>query len=212
MKLIAGLGNPGQRYIGTRHNIGFEAIRRLRLKLGGDKLRGKFDSDFTESIIAGEKLVLMCPLTFMNLSGRSVQAAVDFFSLPLPNLLVICDDLNLPLGSVRLRSSGSAGGQKGLQNICNLLGSQMFPRLRIGIGAAPPNWDAADYVLAKFSAEEKIDVDRAIDAAVEAALVWMNSGMEVAMARFNGSGNKVDSALAPDVPKPRQKINRPSED
>jgi PTH1 family peptidyl-tRNA hydrolase len=148
----------------------------------------------------------------MNLSGRSVRAALDFFALPLSNLLVICDDLNLPLGSVRLRTSGSAGGQKGLQNICDVLGTQMFPRLRIGIGAAPPNWDAADYVLAKFSAEEKVDIERAIDTAVDAVSVWMESGIDVAMARFNGSGNKVDSNPTPNEPRPSNKIKRPGED
>jgi PTH1 family peptidyl-tRNA hydrolase len=197
MKLVVGLGNPGQQYRGTRHNVGFDVLARLRETLGGDRPKGKFDGELVETRLGTEKIALLWPLTYMNLSGRSVRAAVDFFSLPLPNLLVVCDDFSLPLGRLRVRESGSSGGQKGLQNICQLLGSEAVPRLRCGIGSPPKGWDPADFVISKFSAEEKVEADRLVDTASQAVLCWLQHGIKEAMNRFNSTAGNSSSSAEP---------------
>lgn len=194
MKLVVGLGNPGQQYRGTRHNVGFDVLARMREVLGGERPRAKFDGELVETRLGTEKIALLWPLTYMNLSGRSVRAAVDFFSLPLPNLLVVCDDFSLPLGRLRVRESGSSGGQKGLQNICQLLGSEAIPRLRCGIGSPPKGWDPADFVIGKFTADEKVEADRMVENASQAALCWLQHGIKEAMNRFNSTGNPGSSA------------------
>lgn len=185
MKIIVGLGNPGKKYAGTRHNLGFEAIDSLANKLGVTRIQTKFDAEIGDSSIDGEKVLLVRPLTYMNLSGRAVRPIVDFYQLPLSELLVICDDLSLPPGKIRIRGQGSAGGQKGLQNICDLLGTNVFPRLRIGIGAAPPQWDAADYVLSRFNKDETSVIADAISRATDATIVWIKSGLVAAMNQYN---------------------------
>ena len=147
MKMIVGLGNPGQKYVGSRHNVGFDVIAELANRYEVGRPKAKFNGEFAETIIKQEKVVLVCPLTFMNLSGQCVRAAVDFFKLDLDDLLIICDDFNLALGRIRIRPSGSAGGQNGLDDIVNRLGSRQIARLRLGIGNPPPEWEVANYVL-----------------------------------------------------------------
>ncbi len=185
MKLIVGLGNPGRKYENTRHNLGFACLEAVARSVGAGSGTGKFDADLQDVVWGEERLLLVRPLTFMNLSGQAVRRFVDFYRLPLSQLLVICDDLALPVGTIRLRATGSSGGQKGLQNICDVLGSIDIPRLRLGIGAAPPEWDAADYVLARVPAGEREILDQAVQAGCEAALYWAGQGISAAMNRFN---------------------------
>ncbi len=136
MKLVVGLGNPGRKYQVTRHNVGFEVLAAMARKYAAGPVRSKFEGEVSEVIQGDCRALLLCPLTYMNRSGLSVCAAYDFYKLELPQLLVVCDDFNLPLGKLRFRPSGSAGGQKGLADIIQRLGSDQFARLRIGIGAA----------------------------------------------------------------------------
>src|SRR5438270_427862 len=164
-KLVVGLGNPGSKYEGTRHNIGFEVIDRLAEGGAGARFSRKFDGLIAETEIDFRRISLLKPETFMNLSGRAVAQAVRFYKLELTDLLVVCDDLSLPLGKLRLRGGGSDGGQKGLRDIAAHLGTEDFARLRIGIGERGPV-DAADFVLSRFrSAERPVIEDTLILAA-----------------------------------------------
>lgn len=185
MKLIVGLGNPGRRYEGTRHNIGFAAVGRMVAAAGGGRSASKFDAEYHDLTWKNQRVLLVRPLTFMNLSGQSVRKFADFFRLPLPDILVICDDLALPAGKIRLRAGGTSGGQKGLQNIFDQMGSTAIPRLRIGIGSSPEGWDAADYVLSKIPPAERLELDASLDRAVEASACWLEDGIASAMNRFN---------------------------
>lgn len=185
MKLVVGLGNPGRKYQRTRHNVGYAVLAELAKKLEITAPKTRFQGETVETELCGEKLLLLSPTTFMNLSGGSVREAVGFYKLPLENLLVICDDLNLPLGKLRFRAKGSAGGQKGLQDIIRRLGTEEFARLRIGIGAAPDNWDWADYVLSKFSADELPVVEQTVADATEAVVVWAREGVDFCMNTHN---------------------------
>ena len=155
MKLVVGLGNPGRKYEGTRHNLGFAVLAELAKQLGAGRPKEKFHGELVEAELEGEKLLLLGPLTYMNNSGTSVLAARDYFALANENLLVVCDDLNLPLAKLRFRPGGSAGGHKGLADIIGRLGTEEFPRLRIGIGSPPEHWDATDFVLGRFAEAEK---------------------------------------------------------
>jgi len=185
MKLIVGLGNPGRQYENSRHNIGFAVIRELAERVGGATPRAKFDAEWLEVVWNGEKCLLGRPLTYMNRSGQSVQPARDFYKVTNENILVICDDLALPVGKLRLRAKGSAGGQKGLDDILKRLGSDAVARLRIGIGASPPGWDAADYVLGKFSAAEVDPIREVVRRAADAAVDWVQQGIEFVMNKYN---------------------------
>jgi PTH1 family peptidyl-tRNA hydrolase len=185
MKIIVGLGNPGPKYAGTRHNVGFEVLGRLARKHFAGPVKNKFQGEIAEAEIGGEKTLLLSPLTYMNLSGASVLAARDFYKVELSDILVICDDFNLPLARLRFRASGSAGGQKGLDDILRRLGSQAIPRLRIGIGAPPPGWEVANYVLSKFTKDEQPVMDEAYDRAVEATAVWVTKGIADCMNKYN---------------------------
>ena len=185
MKLIAGLGNPGRRYEKTRHNVGFDALERLAEMQPGGGRKAKFHGEVADAVVAGERALLLWPHTLMNRSGRSVQAAFDFYQLELDDLLVVCDDFNLPLGTLRLRSRGSAGGQKGLNDIISQLGSDQFSRLRIGIGPVPDGWDPADFVLGRFAQDERETVDQTIKRAVEAVTCWVADGIDATMNRYN---------------------------
>ena len=187
MKLICGLGNPGKKYEKTRHNIGFEIVKQVAGKLGLGRAKAKFDGEIVEGIYEGEKLILLCPLTYMNESGRSVTQATRFFDLnESSELLVICDDFNLEVGKLRFRTKGSSGGQKGLENIIQRLGTKEFCRLRLGIGAPPENWNVPDYVLSRFGKEEKEIIETAVSRAAQAALFWFVHGIEKSMNEFNG--------------------------
>lgn len=195
-RLIVGLGNPGKRYIQTRHNIGFEVVDRLAQELGWcaagdfDRLaRQKFDGLVHEgqfSTAAGlRRLVVLKPGTFMNLSGESVQKASRFYKLAPEQVLVILDDLALPAGKLRLRGSGSDGGHNGLRDIQRALGTDQYPRLRVGIDSPPPGFAGKDYVLGRFTEEQRQKIDAALPRAAECCLLWLNEGVEAAMNRFN---------------------------
>lgn len=194
MKMVVGLGNPGQKYIGSRHNVGFDVIAELARRYDIGRPKAKFNGEIAETIIRDEKTIIVCPLTFMNLSGQCVRAAVDFYKLELDELLIICDDFNLALGRIRLRPSGSAGGQNGLEDIIQRLGSGNFGRLRLGIGQPPAEWDAANYVIGRFDETDRVLIDQAIVRSADAAEVWVGSGMQQAMNRFNADHSKVVDA------------------
>jgi PTH1 family peptidyl-tRNA hydrolase len=186
MKIIVGLGNPGKRYAGTRHNIGFEVLAELGRRFAvGSRPKSKFDGEIIETTIDQQPVCLACPLTFMNQSGRCVQPLVDFYKIAMADLLVVCDDFNLPLAKLRLRPDGSPGGQNGLADILERLGTQQVPRLRIGIGPVPPQWDPADFVLSRFDAQQRPAIDDAIRRGADAVRVWLSDGMDRAMSRFN---------------------------
>jgi PTH1 family peptidyl-tRNA hydrolase len=185
LKLVVGLGNPGSKYDGTRHNIGFEAVDRLAESGRDVRFTRKFDGLFAETEIDYRRVLLLKPETFMNLSGRSVAQALRFYKLEAAQLLVLCDDLNLPLGKLRLRAGGSDGGQKGLRDITAHLGTETYARLRIGIGDRGPI-DAADFVLSRFRPAERPVVDDALIDTAQAVAVWVSQGLDAAMNRFNG--------------------------
>lgn len=188
-KLLVGLGNPGSKYEGTRHNIGFELIDRMAE--GGTRARftRKFDSLVAEAEIDFRRVTLLKPETFMNLSGRAVAQALRFYKLDPADLLVVCDDLSLPLGKLRIRGGGSDGGQKGLRDIAAHLGTETFARLRIGIGERGPV-DAADFVLSRFRPAERPVIDDALILAAQSVAVWTTQGLDAAMNRFNGPTEK----------------------
>ena len=198
MRLVVGLGNPGREYVGTRHNVGWEVLDALAGKFGwafspGDferLARTKFDGltmDGTVSLPSGqtEKVLLLKPTTYMNLSGRSVRAAMDFYQLSPPDVMVVLDEMALPCGKVRLRPGGSNGGHNGLKDVERALGTNQYPRLRLGVDAPPPRVPGRDYVLGRFSEEQRKQVDPAVKRAAEALIVWMDKGVEVAMNQFN---------------------------
>jgi len=185
VKLVVGLGNPGSQYAGTRHNIGFDVLSRVAVRWNAASPRTKFQGEASEVAIGTEKVLLLWPLTFMNVSGSSVLAARDFYKLPHADLLVICDDLNLPPGKIRLRAKGSSGGQKGLEDIIRRLGSDDIPRLRIGIGAVPAGRAATGYVLGKFTTEEQELIAPAVIKAAEAVEAWVKQGLAACMNQYN---------------------------
>jgi PTH1 family peptidyl-tRNA hydrolase len=188
MKVVVGLGNPGRKYEGTRHNVGFQLVAELARRHGARSPKTKFEAEIAEIQLGSERVLLVAPQTFMNASGRSVRPLADFYQLELSNLLVVCDDIALPLGRIRVRKSGSSGGQKGLENILQQLGTQEVARLRIGVDAPPPQMDAADYVLSKFGKREVEDVDAALMRAADAVEAWVIDGLVAAMNRFNPPG------------------------
>ena len=207
MKLIVGLGNPGPKYAGTRHNVGFDVIDYLAAAPGTSAAREKFQALVHEQRDGGDVLLLMKPLTFMNLSGRAVRAAVDFYKLPLTDVFIISDDFNLPLGKLRIRSKGSHGGQNGLRDIQQQLGTDEYARLRIGVGQ-PEVGEAVDFVLSKFKPGERPAVQDAIANAAQAVLMWARQGVEASMNRFNAGDEKKPKKERPkkddstrDVPK-----------
>jgi peptidyl-tRNA hydrolase, PTH1 family len=185
MKLVVGLGNPGRRYEGTRHNVGFRVVTEFARRHGPAPVRARFHGETTEVRLADDTVLLLTPTTYMNLSGTSVLEAQSFYKIELAQMLVVCDDMNLPLAKLRARTSGSAGGQKGLEDIIRRLGSQEVPRLRVGIGAAPEHWSWSDYVLSKFNETEIPLIDEAVLRAADAVETWVRSGIEQCMTRFN---------------------------
>ncbi|HID75438.1 MAG TPA: aminoacyl-tRNA hydrolase [Planctomycetaceae bacterium] len=185
MKLVVGLGNPGRKYEGTRHNVGYLVLAELARRFGTSKPRSRFHGHVVEVDLEGVRAVLLSPLTYMNRSGLSAAAARDYYKLANDDLLVICDDLNLPLGKLRVRPKGSSGGQKGLEDIIRHLGAEDFPRLRIGIGSPPQGWDATDYVLGRFSREEKAQIEQAVRRASDAVVAWARHGIQHCMNQYN---------------------------
>lgn len=185
MKLVVGLGNPGRKYEGTRHNVGFRVVAELAAKHAAGQPRSAFQGEVAEGTIDAEKLLLLCPHTLMNLSGGSVLAARDFYKIPHEDLLIVSDDLNLPLGKLRFRKSGSSGGQRGLKDIIERLGTDEIPRLRIGVGSPPPRRDYAGFVLGRFRKDELPEIDLAVGLAADAVETWAREGIAVAMNRYN---------------------------
>ncbi len=185
MKLVIGLGNPGRKYEGTRHNVGFAVAGELARRHGASGTRSAFQAEVAEVNVGGEKTLLVLPQTFMNLSGASALAARDFYKLTNDDLLVVCDDFNIPLGTLRCRGQGSAGGQKGLADIICRLGSDAVPRLRIGVGPVPASWDAVDFVLSRFTKEELPEIQLSVVRAADAVETWATKGLQEAMTRFN---------------------------
>lgn len=185
MKLLVGLGNPGSAYEGTRHNVGFDALEILARRAGGPSRRQRFQGDTAQTVIRGCPVLLLWPLTWMNLSGSSVLAARDFFKIEHSDILVICDDFNLGSGTIRMRPSGSAGGQNGLADILRRLGSQDVPRLRVGIGPVPSGWKPADFVLGRFSRPEREAMAPVVERAADACEDWVAVGIQAAMNRYN---------------------------
>lgn len=196
MKLIVGLGNPGREYVGTRHNIGFQVVDRLTEKLGFTAAgqfervaRSKFDGLAVDGNHGGEKVLLLKPLTYMNLSGRAVQSAMAFYQLLPAEIMIVLDDLALPVGKIRLRAGGSSGGHNGLKDIERALGTSEYPRLRIGIDPPPTRVPGKDYVLGRFSEQQSQLLDPAIDRAVDAIKIWIDNGIAAAMNQFNAVGD-----------------------
>lgn len=185
MKLVVGLGNPGRKYQGTRHNVGFAIVEELARRHASGKARAGFDGEMVDAVLDGERALLLCPHTFMNRSGQAVVKARDFYKLENRDLLIVCDDFNLPLAKLRFRPQGSAGGQKGLADIIRQLGTEEVPRLRMGVGPVPTGWDAADFVLGKFNKQELKDIEPAIVHAADAVSVWARQGIADCMNRFN---------------------------
>lgn len=184
MKLIAGLGNPGGQYAETRHNVGFLLLDSLAEDLKLD-FRPKFQGLIAETQISGEKIYLLKPQTFMNLSGRSVRELTQFYKIRTEDILVVYDDMDLPLGRLRLRNSGSAGGHNGIKSMLAELGAEDFWRLKIGIGRPPAGWDSARYVLSTFIKEELPDLDGVLERGIQAANLWAKGDGVKAMNEYN---------------------------
>ena len=185
MYLIAGLGNPTREYEKTRHNVGFEAIDILADKAGTTVTEKKHKALYGKGYIGGQKVVLAKPETYMNLSGESVREIADFYKIEPENIIILCDDINLSEGQLRIRLKGSAGGHNGLKNIISHLGTQEFPRIRIGVGEKPRGMDLADYVLGRFPKEQQAVMEEAYRDAAEAACMMIEDGADAAMNHYN---------------------------
>lgn len=188
MYIIAGLGNPGREYKWTRHNVGFEVIDKLAYDYNIDMNKSKFNAIVGEGRIGSEKVILVKPLTYMNLSGESIRQFVDFYKIDLDRLIVCCDDINLPLSFIRVRPKGSDGGQNGLKNIIYQLGDDQFTRIRVGVGSKPQGWDLKDFVLSKFTKEEEKEIIEGITNATDAINLIVKDpfdGVSSAMNQFN---------------------------
>ena len=186
MFLIVGLGNPGAEYAGTRHNVGFAAADAIASAFGFGAFRSKFDGLIAEGKIGNEKVYLLKPQTYMNLSGESVGEAARFYKIPADHVLVISDDVSLPAGKLRIRGGGSAGGHNGLKNIIQHLGTDKFPRIKVGVGSPRPGeHDMVDWVMGKPMGEDRTAVEDALDRAGDAAKALITEGIDRAMNRFN---------------------------
>ncbi|SFQ42661.1 peptidyl-tRNA hydrolase, PTH1 family [Lachnospiraceae bacterium XBB1006] len=191
MYMIVGLGNPTSKYEKTRHNVGFDCIDYIaeKYQISVKEIKGK--ALIGSGYVEGVKVLLVKPQTYMNLSGESVLALTQFYKLdPEEELLVVYDDISLEPGQLRIRKKGSAGGHNGMKNIIQLLGTQNFPRVKIGVGAKPEGWDLADHVLSRFSKEDRVMVEEAIADAATAAITIARGDADAAMNAFNGKGKK----------------------
>ena len=182
--LIVGLGNPGQKYEHTRHNMGFLTVDLLAEQLNVKLNKVKFKSAYNIVRFAGQKCLVMKPQTYMNLSGEAVGEAARFYKIPADHVIVISDDIALPLGKIRVRGSGSAGGHNGLKNIIAHLGTDKFPRVKVGVGA--PEHDIVDWVIGSFSAQERKVIDGLLDRVIDAAECIITDGVMSAQNRYNG--------------------------
>lgn len=211
MKMIVGLGNPGSEYTRTRHNAGFMVVDRLCAQHAqGQPAKGRFGAATVEATIGGEKCLLLKPTTFMNLSGRAVAEAVRFYKLdPIADMIVIVDDLYLPVGRVRARAGGGAGGHNGLADIQRAIGTDAYPRVRVGVGlrpngGKPPMMDQADYVLSRFGAEEEDDLNASVEAAAKAAATFVGRGIDACMNECNAPAGET-RRLAEDAKTTRER-------
>jgi len=194
IKMIVGLGNPGPRYARNRHNIGFQIVDALAQKHGLGLDKRQFKALISLGRIVDQRVLLVKPQTYMNLSGEAVQPLVSYYKIALSDLMVVFDDMDLPLGAIRLRPFGGAGGHNGMKSIIARLGSNRFPRLRVGIDRPPGRMDPAAYVLQDFSSEEEAIMAQARDRAVRALETWLTEGIDAAMNAFNTSPGPVPSA------------------
>ena len=190
MKAVIGLGNPGRDYAGTRHNIGFDTITALTDKYNLRLSEKRFKGLCGDGIIAGQRVIFVQPQTYMNLSGECVRAVTDFYKLEPEDIIIICDDINLDVGRLRIRKKGSAGGHNGLKNIILHLGTDEFPRIRVGVGAKTEGQDLVKHVLGRFGNEEEEVIREAIKNAASAVEEWLSEGIDSAMNKFNSLGNK----------------------
>ena len=191
MKLIVGLGNPGAEYRGTRHNVGFEVVDLLASRHGGGWEAAKVDGVIARIRLGAEPVMLLKPLTYMNLSGDAVQGLAHYFRIETPDFLIVADDVHLPLGRLRARKSGTEGGHNGLRSVILRLGTIDFPRLRVGVGRGDARRELADHVLSRFDTDEIPGIEAAIARAADAAETFIADGIDVVMNRFN---------RAPDAP------------
>jgi len=184
--LLIGLGNPGREYKDTRHNFGFMLIDRIAVRLNARGMKVQSKAIVMNTTHEERKLILAKPQTFMNLSGQSVQGLVHFYKIPLTNVMILSDDLDIPFGTVRIRASGGPGGQRGLSSILEKLGTKDVPRMRLGIGRPPGRMDPSAYVLQHFSRDEMQTLSEILDHGVEATLAFVTHGLNKAMNEFNG--------------------------
>ena len=185
MRIVVGLGNPGRRYEGTRHNIGFAVADEVARRHGMEFESGRADTLTARRGRGAAALLVVKPLTMMNLSGEAIAGVAGFYKIEPPAILVVADDVNLPLGRLRLRASGTAGGHNGFRSIIECLGTGEFPRLRVGVGRGDPRRDLADHVLARFDGDERDEVERTIARAADAVETFLAEGIEAAMNRYN---------------------------
>lgn len=186
MYIIAGLGNPGKEYENTRHNIGFDVIDKIAEKANIDVLEKKHKALIGKGYLAGQKVVLAKPQTYMNLSGESIRELADYYKVdPETEIIIISDDISLSVGQIRVRKKGSAGGHNGLKSIIARLGTEGFMRVKMGVGEKPKGWDLADYVLGHFSKEERKEMDEAALRAVDAVQMMVSGDADAAMNHFN---------------------------
>ena len=184
--LLIGLGNPGREYRETRHNLGFMLIDRIVVRLNARGMKVQSKAIVTTATYEDRKLILAKPQTYMNLSGQSVQGLVHFYKVPLTNLMMLSDDLDIPFGTIRIRAAGGPGGQRGMSSVIEKLGTKEFPRLRIGIGRPPGRMDPSDYVLQNFSRNEMQTLPEILDHAEKAVFTFVKNGLNKAMNDFNG--------------------------
>ena len=192
MKIIAGLGNPGKEYRATRHNIGFEAVDYIAYDLWIYIDERKHKALLGKGIFAGEKVIFLKPQTYMNLSGESIRAALDYYKLTNEDLIVIYDDISLDVGEIRIRTKGSAGGHNGIKSIISHLGTDVFDRIKIGVGDKPKGYDLADYVLGKFKENEVKNMEEAVINAKKALELMLQNEEEKAMNLFNRKKKEID--------------------
>lgn len=185
MFIIIGLGNPGKDYINTRHNVGFQVIDKIANDYNINTTKFKHKAFIGEGTIGGEKVMLVKPQTYMNLSGESVKEIISFYKYTADDIIVIYDDTSLPLSTAKIREKGSAGGHNGIKSITNHLGSDVFKRIKVGIGEKPSGWDLADYVLSKFSKDDQPLIANGIDKAAEAVEIIISQGIQEAMNKTN---------------------------
>ncbi len=185
--LLIGLGNPGREYRDSRHNVGFMLIDHLIIRLNARGMKMQSKAIVTSATYQDRKLILAKPQTYMNLSGQSAQGLLHFYKLPIENMLVAHDDLDIPFGTIRIRPGGGPGGQRGMASTIEQLGTKDFPRLRIGIGRPPGRMDPADYVLQNFSRDEMKILSDVVERAADAALTFVMDGLNKAMNKYNGS-------------------------